>query len=325
MTAEQSRSRSESRAPGFEGATGWLNSTPLTAHDLLGKVTLVNFWTYTCVNWLRQLPYLRAWDATYRPHGLVTVGVHTPEFGFERRVDNVELAVREMGISYPVALDSDYAVWASFANHYWPALYFVDREGRIRHHHFGEGAYDRSEQVIRELLGVHDLPAAAAIEAQGAEIAADWDHLQSPETYLGSARSDSFAYPSGPRFGQPHTHTEPPPLPLNHWSLHGTWAIAQESCTMTEAAGSLVMRFHARDLNLVMGPTDCCDTVHFRVTLDGHAPDDAHGEDVDAEGFGAVTHQRLHQLIRQTGHIEDRTFEITFLDPAVQVFALTFG
>jgi thiol-disulfide isomerase/thioredoxin len=318
--------QSAGRLPGFEGATGWINSSPLTARDLRGKVVLVNFWTYTCINWLRQAPYVRAWHANYESDGLLVVGVHTPEFGFERDLDNVERAVRQMNLAYPVVLDNDYAIWSAFANHYWPALYFADREGRIRHHHFGEGKYDQSEQVIRRLLAVDDLPEpGSGVEAEGIEIAADWGNVQSGESYLGSARSEHFASPGGPRPSESHVYTAPSSLPLNHWALQGDWMMAKEGTTLNVAPGSVFIRFHARDLHLVMGPTSRCDTTRFRVRIDGEAPGDARGADVDAEGFGAVTHQRLHQLVRQHGPIVDRTFELTFLDADVQLFAFTFG
>ena len=319
--------RSEGRMPGFDGATGWLNSAPLTPQDLRGKVTIVNFWTYTCINWLRQLPYVRAWLETYHDHGLEVVGVHTPEFGFERALDNVERAVRDMEIHYPVALDNDYAIWSAFANRYWPALYFVDRDGRIRHHHFGEGGYEQSERIIRNLLGGNDLPepVPSEVSAAGLEVQADWASLRSGESYLGYARSTHFASPGGTYLGRRHEYTPPTRFPLNHWALQGPWTVTKENATLSDAPGSVLVRFHARDLHLVMGPVDGCDTVRFRIRVDDEPPGDAHGDDVDAEGFGAVTHQRVYQLVRQHGPVTDRTFEITFLDPDVQVFAFTFG
>ncbi len=317
------------KSPSLGGATGWLNSDPLTLGDLRGKVVLVNFWTYTCINWLRQLPYLRAWHAAYSEHGLVLIGVHTPEFGFERDVDNVARAVYEMDIRYPVALDSEYAVWLAFGNHYWPALYFVDADGRIRHHHFGEGSYERSERTIRQLLtaaGMADPPAeTASAQAAGAEVAADWDNLQSPETYVGYGRSANFASPGGARPDDRHAYTAPGSLRLNHWALAGEWTITEEAATLRVADGRLTNRFHARDLHLVMGPAAPGVAVRFRVLIDGQPPGAAHGDDMDGDGCGAVTQQRLHQLVRQPGPIDDHTFEITFLDPGVQVFAFTYG
>ena len=329
MTSDQNlvSVSSEGRMPGFEGTTGWLNSAPLTASGLRGRVTLVNFWTYTCINWLRQLPYLRAWTETYEPHGLSIVGVHTPEFGFERTLDNVERAVREMGIHYPVALDNDYSVWSAFANRYWPALYFVDRDGRIRHHHFGEGGYEQSERIIRKLLEVEHLPETihSPVKAKALEVQADWASLRSSESYLGYARSTHFASPGGTDRGRRHEYTPPVRLPLNHWALSGAWTVTNEAATLSQPPGSVITRFHARDLHLVMGPTDGCDTIRFRVEVDDAPPGDAQGVDVDAEGYGVATHQRLYQLVRQPGPITDRTFKITFLDPDVQVFAFTFG
>jgi thiol-disulfide isomerase/thioredoxin len=316
-----------SRLPGFDEATGWLNAEPLTLDDLEGKVVLVNFWTYTCINWLRQLPYVRRWAADYAEHGLVVVGVHTPEFGFEHDVGNVERAVHEMGIRYPVALDNDYAVWSAFGNRYWPALYFADRQSHIRHHRFGEGDYDESERIIRDLLQTRALPTAGHADppAHGVEAPADWRQLRSPETYLGYARTANFASNEQLLPGNTRRYSGAYPLPLNHWGLHGMWAVAEEWASLSEAPGSVSLQFHARDLHLVMGPASRDKPVRFRVRIDDDEPGGACGADVSAEGFGAVTDHRLYQLVRQPGAVADRTFEITFLDPDVQVFAFTFG
>jgi thiol-disulfide isomerase/thioredoxin len=319
----------EGELPSFGGATGWLNSPPLTAAGLRGKVVLVNFWTYTCINWLRQLPYVRAWAGKYSGQGLVVVGVHTPEFAFERNVDNVSRAVREMSIDYPVAIDSDYEVWAAFDNHYWPAIYFADAAGQIRHHHFGEGEYQQSEMVIQQLLADagsagagHDL---VSVDARGAEAAADWASLRTPENYTGYGRTENFASTGGAVPGQRHAYTAPAELRLNHWALSGDWTMDEQATTLNTADGHIAYRFRARDLHLVMGPEVQGTSVRFRVLIDGQPPDAAHGVDVDDQGNGTVAEQRLHQLIRQPGPITDRTFEITFLDPGVQAYAFTFG
>jgi thiol-disulfide isomerase/thioredoxin len=319
----------EGELPSFGGATGWLNSPPLTADGLRGKVVLVNFWTYTCINWLRQLPYVRAWAAKYSDQGLVVVGVHTPEFGFEREVDNVSRAVRERKIDYPVAIDSDYAVWRAFNNHYWPAIYFADARGLIRHHHFGEGEYQRLEMVIQQLLGEagsggagHEL---VSVDARGAEAPADWATLRSPENYTGYERTENFASPGGAVPEKRHDYTAPARLRLNHWALSGDWTMEDAAATLHAADGQIAYRFHARDLHLVMGPAAPGTSVRCRVLIDGQPPGVAHGADVDDQGNGTVTEQRLHQLIRQPSPITDRTFEITFLDPDVQAYAFTFG
>ena len=319
----------EGRLPSFDGATGWLNSPPLTATDLSGKIILVNFWTYTCINWLRQLPYLRAWAGKYADHRLVVIGVHTPEFGFEHNLDNVRRAVRDMRIGYPVAVDNDYAVWSAFANHYWPALYFADAQGRIRHHHFGEGEYQQSEMIIQQLLveaGTtdhdHEL---VSVEARGAEAPADWATLRSPENYTGYARTENFASPGGVIPGNRHAYQAPAELRLNHWALAGDWTMEEQAATLNDAGGQIANRFHARDLHLVMGSAAPGTAVRFRVLLDGQPPGAAHGADIDSKGNGMVAEQRLHQLIRQPGTVTDRIFEITFLDPGVQAYAFTFG
>ena len=319
----------EGRLPAFDGATGWLNSPPLTPAGLGGKVIVVNFWTYTCINWLRQLPYVRAWASRYADDGLVVVGVHTPEFGFEHDPDNVRRAVSDMRIDYPVAIDNSYAVWTAFANHYWPALYFADGEGRIRHHHFGEGEYQQSEMVIQQLLAEagsagagHEL---APVDAAGVEAPADWGSLRSYENYTGYERTENFASPGGAAPGKRHGYALPARLGLNDWALAGDWTMTEQAVTLDEAGGRLGHRFHARDLHLVMGPTAADSSVRFIVSVDGEPPGAAHGADVDGSGNGRVTQQRLHQLIRQPGPVTDRTFEITFLDPGAQVYAFTFG
>jgi len=319
----------EGDLPSFDGATGWLNSPPLTPAGLRGKVVLVNFCTYTCVNWLRQLPYVRAWAGKYADQGLVVIGAHTPEFGFERNLDNIRRAVTDRGISYPVAIDSDYLMWLAFDNHYWPALYFADAQGRIRHHHFGEGEYQRSEMVIQQLLDEagagdvgHDL---VSVDGRGAEAPADWASLKSQENYTGYERTEHFASPGGVVPGQPHVYSAPAELRLNHWALAGDWTIREQPATLNAADGRIVYRFHARDLNLVMGPAQPGTSVPFRMLLDGQPPGDAHGADVDSQGHGTVTEQRLHLLIRQPGQVTDQTAEITFLDRGVETYSFTFG
>ena len=319
----------ESRLPSFGGATEWLNSPPPTPVSLYGKAVLVNFWTYTCVNWLRQVPYVRAWAGKYSGHGLVVIGVHTPEFGFEHDLDNVRRAVQDMRVDYPIAIDNDYAVWGAFANHYWPALYFADAQGQIRHHHFGEGEYQQSEMVIQYLLAEAGSAGAGhelvSPEARGAEAPADWATLRSTENYTGYERTENFASPGGAVPGKPHPYQAPAQLRLNHWALSGDWTMEDQAATLNEASRQIAYRFHARDLNLVMGPAVRGASVRVRVLIDGQPPRAAHGADVDDQGSGTVTEQRLYQLIRQPGPVTDRTFEITFLDPGVQAYAFTFG
>jgi thiol-disulfide isomerase/thioredoxin len=319
----------EGELPPLNGATEWLNSPPLTPEVLRGKVVLVDFWTYTCINWLRTLPYVRAWAQKYKDHGLVVVGVHTPEFAFERTPDNVRRAVREMRIGYPIALDSEYALWHAFKNQYWPALYFVDARGRIRYHQFGEGDDERAEQVIQQLLieagrsGIaHD---RVAVNAQGVEAAADWASLQSPENYLGYERTAKFSSPGGVILDEPRVYAAPARLHVNTWALEGVWTMTKHFAVLNRARGRIAYGFHARDLQVVMGPATRGTTVGFRVLIDGRPPGTAHGLDVDDRGYGRVTGQRLYQLIRQTGPIVDRHFEIEFLDPGVEAYAFTFG
>jgi thiol-disulfide isomerase/thioredoxin len=320
----------EGHLPSLDGATGWLNSPPLTADGLRGKVVLVSFWTYTCINWLRQLPYLRAWAARYADQGLVVLGVHTPEFRFERTVGNISRAVQEMRIEYPVAIDSDYAVWEAFSNHYWPALYFADAQGRIRHHYYGEGEYRQSEMVIQQLLAEAGLveggqPDVVTVDAAGLEIPADWDSLLSPENYTGYARTENFASPGGAVPAQQESYTLPGDLRLNHWALAGDWTIGAQAAVVDAPGGKIAYAFQARDLHLVMGPEAEGTSARFRVLLDGEPPGPAHGTDTDEQGHGTVTQQRLHQLIRQPGPVGRRTFEITFVDPGVGAYAFTFG
>jgi len=315
----------EGMMPPLSGATLWLNSPPLTREELRGKVVLVDFWTYSCINCLRALPYVKAWAAKYGPHGLVVIGVHAPEFAFEKNEANVRRAVKDLGITYPVALDNDYAIWQAFANQYWPAHYFIDAQGRIRHHHFGEGDYAGSEKVIQQLLkeaGQAGVPGGiAAPQGAGAEAAPDMDAMQSPETYVGYARAQNFA--SGPaRQDTAATYETPFPLAVNQWGLSGDWTIGREKAVLARPGGAITFRFHARDLHLVMGADH---PVRFRVSIDGHRPGADHGVDTDADGNGVVQGQRLYQLIRQRGDIQDRTFRIEFLDPGVEAFSFTFG
>ena len=317
----------EGSMPSLDGATGWLNSPPLTTDELRGKVVLVQFWTYTCVNWLRTLPYVRAWSSKYE--GLVVLGVHTPEFDFEHDLDNVRRAAGELRVDNPIAVDNDYAIWSAFANHYWPALYFVDAQGRIRHHRFGEGGYEQSEMVLMRLLadaGAGDVgDDLVAVDADGVEAPADWDNLRSPENYLGYERADNFASPNGVVLATRHDYTAPARLPLNSWALAGAWTVQRQAAVLHEPDGRIAYRFHARDLNLVVAPTARGSSVRFRVRLDGQPPGAAHGSDVDERGDGTVTDPRLYQLVRQPGPVTEHTFEITFLDPGVEAYAFTFG
>jgi hypothetical protein len=297
--------------PGFDGATGWLNSEPLTAEGLRGQVVLVDFWTYTCINWLRTLGYVRAWFEKYADQGLVVVGVHTPEFPFEHDIANVREAAKEMRVEYPIALDSDYAVWRAFGNHYWPAVYIADAEGRIRHHHFGEGGYEECERVIQRLLSVEE--SLVSVADEGFEAQADWANLESPETYLGSEQAQNMVSGDGAD------------LRLNEWALSGDWTVESRASVLNGADGRIAFRFHARDVNLVMGPPTRGTDVPFRVLVDGEPPGAAHGLDVDEEGHGTLSQQRLYQLIRAPGSITDRTFEIAFLAPGAEAYCFTFG
>ncbi|PRF17312.1 cytochrome c biogenesis protein DipZ [Burkholderia multivorans] len=322
----------EGTLPPLDGAVQWLNSPPLTAAALRGKVVLVDFWTYSCTNCLRTLPYTNAWARKYARYGLVVIGVHAPEFAFERDIGNVKKAVRDLGIDYPVAIDNRYAIWRAFNNEYWPAHYFVDAHGRIRRHHFGEGEYAESERAIQSLLAEAGHPDALNVPvgltggpAQGALAAADSADVRSPETYVGYARAEDFASPGGVVRDAAHRYDAPAHPALNDWGLAGTWQVGAEHATLAAPAGRIVYRFHARDLHLVLGPGANGKPVRFRVTVDGAAPGDAHGSDVDAQGYGTVTGQRLYQLVRQPGAIADRTFSIEFLDAGVDAYAFTFG
>jgi thiol-disulfide isomerase/thioredoxin len=315
----------EGHLPSLGGATGWLNSEPLATESLRGKVVLIDFWTYTCINWLRTLSYIREWADKYAEQGLLVVGVHTPEFPFERDIDNVRAAVNEMAVHYPIALDSKYKIWRAFSNQYWPAVYIADAEGRIRHHRFGEGGYEEIERVVQQLLrdsGLDGVPDDLVPDGgDGFEAQADWANLETPETYLGYEQAQNFAS-SGLSSGEYET---PDRLELNQWALAGEWMIRSGACVLNGAEGSIAFRFHARDVHLVMGPRNRGASVPFRVAVDGAPPGDAHGLDVDEHGEGTVTEQRLHQLIRQREPFGDRTFEITFLAPGAEAYAFTFG
>jgi thiol-disulfide isomerase/thioredoxin len=319
----------ETELTSLGSATGWLNSPSLTAASLRGKVVLIDFWTYTCINWLRQLPYVRAWAEKYKDQGLVVIGVHTPEFVFEKDLENVRRAAKDIGVAYPIAVDNDYSIWRAFRNQYWPALYFVDAEGRVRHHHFGEGDYEQSEKIIQQLLveaGSRDLGRELiTVDGRGVEAAADWANLKSPENYVGYERSENFVSPGGVVSDKRRVYAAPARLKLNQWALSGDWTVGKQATGLNQANGRIVYRFHARDLHLVMGPAVRGTSVRFRVLIDGKPPGAGHGIDVDDQGNGTVTEQRMYQLIRQPQPIADRQFEIEFLDAGVEVFAFTFG
>jgi thiol-disulfide isomerase/thioredoxin len=296
--------------PALDGATAWLGSERLGSAELRGHVVLVNFWTWTCINWLRQEPYVRAWSQAYRDDGLIVIGVHTPEFSFEHDVDGVRRAIDARAIDYPVAVDNDYAIWDAFTNRYWPALYFVDADGVVRDEHFGEGRYEQSERRIQRLLDIERAP--VSVEGLGVEAQADWDHLRTLETYLGSLRGERFASGDGAT------------PPLNHWALTGDWTATRENVTLDQAGGSIAFRFHARDAHLVMSPGER-EPIPFRVLLDGQAPGQSHGVDVDEEGNGLLREPRMYQLLRQHDTVRERTLEITFLEPGAEAYAFTFG
>jgi len=314
---------------GLSGATGWINSPPVTAKQLKGKVVLVDFWTYSCINCLRAVPYVRAWAEKYRDSGLVVIGVHTPEFDFEKQQPNVQRAVEKFAIPYPIALDSNHAIWDAFHNEFWPAHYFIDATGKVRFEHFGEGDYDQSERWIQQLLKeahATSMPTSAApVHGQGVQAAADPANVRSPETYLGYTRASSFASTSGIKPDADQLYTQPSTLRLNQWALAGRWADHAQFAVLNSASGKITFRFHARDLHLVLGPATGGKAIRFRVTIDGHTPADSHGVDTDAEGNGVVTDYRLYQLVRLKGPVTDHTFVIEFLDPGVQAFAFTFG
>jgi cytochrome c biogenesis protein CcdA/thiol-disulfide isomerase/thioredoxin len=320
----------EGNIPSLSGATAWLNSAPLTPAELRGKVVLVDFWTYSCINCLRALPYISGWYEKYKDHGLVVLGVHAPEFAFEKNESNVRRAIADLHIQYPVALDNDYAIWQGFNNQYWPAHYFIDAQGQIRAHHFGEGDYDESEATIRRLLaeaGYTDLPPSGikTAMAAGVQAAADQVHDQSPETYVGYRRAKKFASPGGFAEDRPKDYAAPAALTLNQWALSGPWLVDPEKALLRGAGGKIEFRFFARDLHLVLGPGSDAKAVRFRVLLDGAAPGANHGADTDANGDGTIDQQRLYQLIRQSGDVGEHVFSIEFLDGGVQAYSFTFG
>lgn len=308
--------------PSFDGATAWLNTEPLGPTDLRGHVVLVDFWTFTCINWLRTAPYTRAWWEAYRDEGLVVIGVHTPEFSFEHEIERVRDAIAERGISYPVAIDNDYAIWSAFNNHYWPSLYTMDESGIVRDYHPGELRYGHPERVIQKLLGVErDL---VSVEGSGVEAPADWRHLRSPETYLGSERGRHFVASGGARFGERHAYELPRRFRSDHWGLAGEWTIGGEQVTLEEARGRIALRFHARDAHLVLSRRSAS-PVTFSVLLDGEVPGSSHGTDVDEQGNGILREGRMYQLVRQAGEVRERTLEITFGESGVEAYVFTFG
>jgi thiol-disulfide isomerase/thioredoxin len=329
MTLATARLPVEGEFPSLGGATAWLNSPPLTPEGLRGKVVLVDIWTYTCINWLRTLPYVRAWAAKYKDQGLVVIGVHSPEFPFEKNLENVRQSAKAMRVDYPIAVDSGMAIWRAFNNEYWPALYLVDAKGKIRYHQFGEGEYERTEKVIQQLLAEAGTGGAdrglTPVDARGPEVAADWRDLKSGENYVGYERTEGFASPGGAPSGGRRMYAAPAALRLNQWALVGDWTVERGAVALNKAPGRIAYRFHARDLHLVMGPPARGTPVRFRVLIDGKPPGAAHGIDVDDQGHGTVTEQRLYQLIRQPKPISDRLFEIEFLDLGVEAFAFTFG
>jgi thiol-disulfide isomerase/thioredoxin len=315
--------------PSLAGATGWINSPPLTAKELKGKVVLIDFWDYSCINCIRSIPYIRAWAEKNKDDGLVVIGVHTPEFDIEKETPNVQKAITKFGITYPVALDNDYKIWNGFSNQAWPAHYFIDAKGRVRYEHFGEGEYEQSERWIQQLLKEANakpmVATVAAVHGQGVEAAADMNDVRSPETYIGYARAENFVSPGGLKRNAEQLYGEPKKLHLNEWGLAGQWTDHRQVAVLGAAGGKILFRFHARDLHLVLGPTVDGKPVRFRVTVDGQAPGEDHGVDTDAEGNGVVTDHRLYQLIRQRGAVTDHTFVIEFLDAGVQAFSFTFG
>jgi thiol-disulfide isomerase/thioredoxin len=323
------QSGSQTELTSLERANEWLNSPPLTPEALRGKVVLVDFWTYTCINWRRTLPYLRAWAEKYKDQGLVVIGVHAPEFSFEKNLDNVRWAVNDMGIDYPIAVDNGHAIWRGFRNQYWPALYFIDAQGHVRHEYFGAGSYEESEMVLQELLreaGAGDVSRETVkVDAHGLDVAADWRNLKSGENYVGFDRTENFASPGGAVLDKPRIYERPARLRLNEWALSGDWTAKRDTAALNKPGGSIAYRFHARDLHLVMGPATPGTPVRFRVLIDGQPPGAAHGTDIDEQGNGTVTEQRLCQLIRQPNPIADRQFEIEFLGSGIEAFAFTFG
>ena len=316
-------------APPLGGAVEWVNSKPLTPADLRGKVVLVDFWTYTCVNWRRTLPYVRAWAHKYKSNGLVVIGVHTPEFEFEKNLENIQRAIKDMGIDYPVAVDSNYAIWRAFNNEYWPAIYFVDAKGHVRGHHFGEGGYADAERTIQRLLteaGSRNVDRGlVSVEPRGLELPADWNDLQSPETYIGYERAQNFASPGGAADDKSQSYAAPARFSLNDWALLGIWTVRKDAAILNKAGGRITYRFHARDVNLIMSPPMRGRSVRFRVLIDGQPPGGAHGGDIDENGYGEVSRQDTYQLIRQSKPILDRQFEIEFFEPGIEAFDFTFG
>jgi thiol-disulfide isomerase/thioredoxin len=329
LTMHPATHRVSEQLASLRKATAWLNSPPLTATDLRGKVVLIDVWTYTCINWLRTLPYVRAWSERYKTQGLVVIGVHSPEFPFEHDLENVRRAVKAMNVTYPVAIDNDFSIWRAFDNNYWPALYLLDGEGRIRFQHFGEGAYEQSERNIQRLLkdaGARGVSSElVSVTGQGFEAEADWGNLKSGENYVGYGRTENFVSASGTAVDERHVYTAPERLRLNQWALSGDWTVSQGAVALNRPNGRIVYCFHARDLNLVMGPAARGTPVRFRVLIDGRAPDASRGVDVDEQGNGVVAEQRMYQLIRQPKAIVDRQFEIEFLDAGVEAFSFTFG
>jgi cytochrome c biogenesis protein CcdA/thiol-disulfide isomerase/thioredoxin len=319
----------EGQLPSLAGAVDWLNGPPLTVEGLRGHVVLVDFWTYSCINCLRALPYVEAWAKKYRAQGLIVIGVHAPEFAFERNIDNVRAAVKRLGVDYPVAIDNNYAIWRGFNNEYWPAHYFIDAEGRVRHHHFGEGNYDESEHVIQELLreaGHQEVGSGTvSVSGTGVEAAADVPDVQSPETYIGTDRAKDFVSPGGAKQDEVHAYTAPSSLALNQWALTGDWRVGGQDAVLTQPDGAITYRFHARDLHLVLGPGESGKPIRFQVLIDGHPPGDNHGVDTDAHGDGVINGQRLYQLVRLAGGVDDHTFEIRFLDSGATAYSFTFG
>jgi thiol-disulfide isomerase/thioredoxin len=329
LAGEEAQLPDEGPLARFDAATAWLNSEPLTPEGLRGRVVVVDFWTYTCINWLRTLPYVRAWNAKYREKGLTIVGVHTPEFGFERTIDNIVKQAGVFGVGYPIAVDSEYGVWRAFANHFWPAVYIADAQGRIRYHHFGEGEYQMQEMVIQELLidagaeGVErDL---VEVDPQGLEVSADWRTLRSPESYLGYLQAAGFASDRDAQYDRPRAYTSHQRVALNEWDLSGVWTYARHASILNEPNGRVAFQFEARDVNLVMGPATPGVSIPFRVYVDGQVAAAAHGSDVAPDGSGVLTDQRTYQLIRQTGDITGRRFEIEFLAAGAEVYCFTFG
>jgi thiol-disulfide isomerase/thioredoxin len=310
------------RIPALDGATEWLNSEPLGPAELRGHVVLVNFLTLTCINWLRQEPYVRAWSQAYRDDGLVVIGIHTPEFSFEHDIELVRRATKEREIDYPVAVDNDYGIWSAFDNHHWPALYFVDQEGFIRDQHFGEGRYEESERVIQDLLGAEREP--VPVVGLGVEAEADWNHLRTPETYLGYGRGERFVSPDGAEPDEARAYEHPERLRSNHWALGGAWTVGRENVVLEEAGGSIAFRFDGRDAHLVLSP-GAQEPIPFRVRLDGEPPGPSHGVDVDEDGNGVLDYGRLYQLVRQHGAVRERTLEITLREPGAEAYAFTFG